>query len=402
MTKGMSINNNSGKFPESIAPRTTVEMVDGIEKFVDEKITNGVGEFGKKYYQSSVDDIGYPFPNYYLNRLNVIAKKLNKDNLNIGFITDNHWQYGGYSVNGLNHYSYMAYLSRNAPIQAVVMGGDNINGDQDFKEKLAQTKQVMSVMLGRLGENTDLFPLIGNHDTGIGQGGGMSESNNLSPDQLEQIYRNDENLFGESRNNGSNYGFKDYTKQKIRLIFLNSFDLPTKLNSLGEYEHSFVNESGYRNKQLNWVAHQALNVPGNDWQVIIFSHAPLSGTFLGNYNQKNSETLTAIINAFQNGEKYAVKSDGEFGVDIDVDYSSQGKGTIIGFITGHVHEDGQMMYQGINCIETTNSLCQPTLNPWRVPNTKDEDAWDIYSIDKSNRKISITRFGYGDNREFSY
>jgi len=171
---------------------------------------------------------------------------------------------------------------------------------------------------------------------------------------------------------------------------------------LGEYEHSFINESGYRNKQLNWVAHQALNVPGNDWQVIIFSHAPLSGTFLGNYNQKNSETLTAIINAFQNGEKYAVKSDGEFGVDIDVDYSSQGKGTIIGFITGHVHEDGQMMYQGINCIETTNSLCQPTFNPWRVPNTKDEDAWDIYSIDKSNRKISITRFGYGDNREFSY
>lgn len=359
------------------------------------------------FFEDEINEIGGTIPTYYRKRLDEL-KMIPQDNLNIGFITDNHLQMDEYAPHSLNHYATIAAASRRARLDAIIAGGDNINGGYGRNENLFDTQQYFSALTSRVKNGTDVFTMFGNHDTGIGQSGHMTKDTTISPDEIKLITKTAGLLYGEKRNGDSLYGYKDYVDKKVRVIWLNSFDLPTTVNSDGTYKFDFLSTSGFQNAQLNWLAVNALKLPDKDWQVLMFSHAPIAGTFdsaeLGQtpVDQNNTDALLGILSAYQNGTSYTAKDTSrELPIDINVDFGNQGKGTLIAFISGHVHQDGQMTYQGINCIQTTCSLAT-ILNADRVASTENEDAWDIFSINTSKRSIHAYRLGYGADRDFNY
>jgi len=367
-----------------------------------------------EYYVKNSEELfrGNMSPEYVRELIPNIAAKLKKSNFNVGFVTDNHFQYGGYSPNGNYHYFLSGILSQILELDAYVVGGDNINGDQSKSDKYNQLLNVTESILGTSSEHTDVFFLLGNHDTGIGQtaGGGapnLSVVDNIGEDDMKRLYKSTSPIFGEVRNGDSLYSYKDYPDKKIRMIMLNSFDLPFTATN-GKYDFNFLSWSGFQNNQLSWLANTALMLPDNTWEVVIFSHAPISGSFGNNsngsgLNQYNTDVLLGILKAYQSGGTYSVTDNGrQLPVNINVDFSQQGVKKIIAFISGHVHEDAQMVYEGINCIESICSWCNTIVNPSRVVNSTTEDAQDIFSIDTELRKINIFRLGYGSDREYTF
>lgn len=364
------------------------------------------------YFKNEIIEVGGAIPSYYIDKLNNVAASIPTGRFNIGFITDIHFQDYNYSPNGLSHYTNIAAISRRMNIAAIVAGGDNINGDNAKQSKLWQTQKVMATLKYRADHQTDVFALFGNHDSGIGQTAGtgvedLTVSNNLEEAEIKSLYGVLKNDYGEVRDGSSLYGFKDYEAFKIRVIFLNAFDLPFVLKDDGSYQYNFLKTSGFQNQQLNWLANTAFKLPDNNWQVMIFSHAPLSGSFgndrIGNgITQYNTDALVGLINALQNASSYVLNDSArQLPINLSADFSAQGVVKVIAFVSGHVHEDGQMVYRGINCIESTCSWATP-LNADRVANSYTEDAWDLFSVDTNNRHIYIRRFGYGSDREYKY
>lgn len=358
------------------------------------------------YFDNIIDEFGGPIPSYFVNKLNSM-NSIDNSTFNVGFITDNHHQLSTYSPGSLTHYANIAALTRMVPINAVIAGGDNINGYFDRNQKFVETRQATSGLYGRVSHNTDVFFMLGNHDTGNGQNGNSTPATTITESELKSFYLSKEKAFNENRNGDSLYGFKDYEDQKIRVIWLNSFDLPWTLNSDGTYKYNFLTTSGYQGDQLEWLAKSALKLKSSDWHVMIFTHCPLPHTFevaagQAPLTQINSDILVSIINAFQNGTSLTVsESSRELPVSFSADFSTQGSGVVIGLFSGHIHRDGQMVYNDINCVETSCSLCH-TGDTGRTAGTLSEDCWDIFSINKASRTIIAHRFGYGSDRTITY
>ncbi len=358
------------------------------------------------YFDNIIDEFGGPIPSYFVNKLNSM-NSIDNSTFNVGFITDNHHQLSTYSPGSLTHYANIAALTRMVPINAVIAGGDNINGYFDRNQKFVETRQATSGLYGRVSHNTDVFFMLGNHDTGNGQNGNSTPATTITESELKSFYLSKEKAFNENRNGDSLYGFKDYEDQKIRVIWLNSFDLPWTLNTDGTYKYNFLTTSGYQGDQLEWLAKSALKLKSSDWHVMIFTHCPLPHTFevaagQAPLTQINSDILVSIINAFQNGTSLTVsESSRELPVSFSVDFSTQGSGVVIGLFSGHIHRDGQMVYNDINCVETSCSLCH-TGDTGRTVGTLSEDCWDIFSINKASRTIIAHRFGYGSDRTITY
>ncbi|WDV24859.1 BppU family phage baseplate upper protein [Pediococcus acidilactici] len=377
----------------------TSDTQKALGDFQDDNVLTG-------FFNDETIEVGGQIPSYYLERLNQFTT-ISADNFNVGFITDNHHQLSSYAPNSLAHYAYIAAASRRAPLQAIVSGGDNTNGWYTKTQKLTETRQATSTLFNRAKAGTDVYFVFGNHDNGIDQNGNNTPETCLSDAEIKAYYHTADKVYGETRDGDSLYGYKDYSDKKVRLIWLNSFDLPYTLNSDGTYKYDFLRQSGYQNQQLTWLANQALKVPDNSWQVMIFTHCPLPGTFeiaagQPQLSQYNSDVLIGIINAFQSGTKYSLgDASRTLPINVTCDYTSQGKGVVIGLFSGHIHADGQMIYDGINCIETASSLCYSG-DAGRVQNTETEDCWDIFSVDTAARKIHAYRFGFGTDRDFTY
>lgn len=397
MTQG-DLTKALGGFTAQFA-QLTADTQKALGDFQDGNVLTG-------FFNDETIEVGGPIPSYYLTRLNQFTT-ISADNFNVGFITDNHHQLSSYAPNSLAHYAYIAAASRRAPLQAIIAGGDNINGWYAKTQKLTETRQATTTLFNRAKAGTDVFFEMGNHDNGIGQNGNNTPDTTLSDAEIKAFYQAHSLVYGENRDNGSLYGFKDYPDKKVRLIWLNSFDLPYTLNADGTFKYNFLKQSAYQNQQLTWLANQALKVPDNSWQVMIFTHCPLPGTFevaagQAQLSQYNSDVLVGIINAFQSGTKYSLADASRtLPINVTCDYTSQGKAVVIGLFSGHIHADGQMIYDGINCIETAASLCFPD-DTRRVLHTETEDCWDIFSVDTAARKIHAYRFGFGADRDFTY
>ena len=390
--------------------KNKVVTQDDFDKKLNNKLSSEFIATNKKIKGNGNDPfymaVKSPFKKYYKNDIQTISSKLKSSNMNIGFITDNHYQVGNYAPNALQHYSHLLTLSRlSKSINTVVFGGDNINGDVSKEMLDNETSVLTNLAFDTSYKKTDVFLVLGNHDTGVGQNGGMLPNKTLTYDEIKSYYRTSESQYGEVRNGDSLYGYKDYSDKKIRLIFMNSFDNPEVLNGDGTYKYNYLITSGYRQEQLEWLGNKALSLPDNSWHVIVFTHAPVPGTFWDDSSlQYNSDSFSGILKAFVMGSSFSKTdtSNSDYPVNINVSYSQ--KGNLIGVVSGHIHADGMLFKDGINYIETTSSLCYSgDVSKGRVKGTATEDAWDVFSIDTARRHVDIFRFGaYGSDREYLY
>lgn len=349
-------------------------------------------------FSDAESDMEIEVPSYYQAKINEIVNSIDKSELNIGFITDSHNQYSGYAPNSLKHYEYIALLSRLTHLDAVISGGDNANGWYSKPQILSELKSATSALFNRVKPDTDVYFLHGNHDNGAFQNGKKNLEDIITNEELKVLYQTKRNVYREVRNGDSIYCYKDYIDKKIRVIMLNSFDFPNSTDSGGTLIYDNLNYGCYRNEQLNWLSHVALQVP-LDYHVLIFTHAPLPGAF-DNSTQYNSDVLLNILKAFKNGQNYTINDNTrEFPVSIDVDFSNSG--TLIAIINGHLHRDDSTVYEGILCISVDASLCYSGA-AGRVVNTATEDCWDVFSINLKSRTIKAKRFGFGSDRNWQY
>lgn len=161
--------------------------------------------------------------------------------------------------------------------------------------------------------------------------------------------------------------YVDLDTAKVRLITMNSVDIPYTANSdgscvyldgLGQYmggQHVF----GYSQPQLDWLANVALDLSGKrkpgEWSVMIFQHHPVLSTFgkransIPDYQTFNYDVFAGIVNAYQHGTAYShasttgkTQSGAEssyFACEVSVDFSAQGAGKVISIWNGHIHRD---------------------------------------------------------------
>ena len=175
--------------------------------------------------------------------------------------------------------------------------------------------------------------------------------------------------------------YLDLPTSKIRMIFLNSIDIPYQADSDGncpyigspynQYlcgQHTF----GYQQTQLDWLANTALKLPDSGWQVMIFQHHPMLNNFskhantASDYQRFNYDVLEGILNAFQHGTTYTHASttgkapngatSALFACTLSADFTAQGAGQIIAIWNGHIHRD-------LYTTTTFETLTAATLTP---------------------------------------
>lgn len=321
------------------------------------------------------------------------------------FMTDTHIDgralYGNPS---LDHLSNATRLSNLVPLKAIVHGGDLIDGVGVKSKSLGYISQAVSTLV----KESDVPVLMtqGNHDDNspyLMQVENTSEQYITAEEWYWNVTRNLEgyNIVQNQDDLDGNYFYMDFESDKIRMLVVNTNDLPYVLNEDGTLKYLATNgDFAISNEQLNWIASEALDFSGKeDWELVVISHVSLHNP-IASENQpcRNSEILTDMLEAFQSGGSYTSPVyTGDFAQSVSVDFTRQGARNVIACIAGHNHADRSREINGIWYITTAASLANT-----RAYGTTEEDAFDIFTIDTANRKIYATRFGAGEDREFTY
>lgn len=385
-----------------------------INGFVDDIKKSINNEALIKLTQGYIDDTTFDYddglPSYMQDSFDSATQNVphGNDILNIAFITDNHLEEDGlstqdpkqYAARSLNHYEWFAKGTQITKPDAVVLGGDNINGNSVRPTLLSSYKHVKG-MMEQVHPYSPVFYILGNHDDGIGQAGETDVTKTLSEDDLKNLFNTKNNIADEVRDSDSLYFYKDFEDKKIRLIGLNSEDLPYDTQD-GQYKYRNIDKCGFGVKQLTWLADTALKLPNSEYQVILFFHHPLNSA-----NLINVQALIEILLAFKKGISITInRNDADYMQiqGLNADFTSQGKGTIIAAVTGHAHKDAldTTSLDGTPVITTDASLTNSTPDQVGRRYTVNEDCWDTISVNRTERKITCYRFGRGQTRKFTY
>lgn len=288
------------------------------------------------------------------------------------FVTDYHLE---------NNTAHSPYLCREilgkTSASHVVFGGDAINGT-DTQDECKE--QLMSfVNLWNTATENRFYPIIGNHEYYSNwqnpgdYKGGISQS---------AVYANF-CKFAESRMGGYDGAvsyFVDNKAQKIRYIMC------------GCDYYGRITET-----QNHWIMETLVDTP-NNYDVVIIAHWALD---VDNTTGASSITdryvyIASACDAFNEKTNYVYGGK-------TYDYSGK-SGCVICTLSGHFHADGDVRTSGgMPIIATT---CDAWRNEYsslsRTKGTVSEQAFDVVSIDKTNRKIYLTRIGAGTDRVFDY
>ena len=309
------------------------------------------------------------------------------------FITDIHW-----NNNSKHSPALIDYLSKKCNIPVMVNGGDLVAGASG--ETKATTKAELADVNAAFNK-IDNYRLscIGNHDDNS-----ISElyAQTLSNEELFNYINRYTNkylsdiVYGES----GNYYYMDDTLNKVRYIITDCYDLPYENDGSGGLVYSAMDFGAYRQSQLTWFATKALDVPDDSWNVIVFSHNPINqGTIINDYLFMN------VLEAFKehtswSGESLPGVTDPNFICSVSVDYTSKG-GNVIAWFSGHTHVDAITTLPGNITYPNIVTTCD-TMNETRTAGSITEQAFDVACVDTVNKKIYLTRIGYGSDREITY
>ena len=401
-------------FTQAEAAQFEQTIRDHLQKMVDEANATMTNTVVSDYSAMAASDqqnfYAEAMPTYYRDSFDHATNDVPHGDhiVNIAYITDNHhqedanpWSPKSYSGKSLEHYQWFAQATLRTKPEVAIANGDNINGDSYMPSDIWTTMHVWS-MLSTVYLKTALFMLPGNHDTGVGQTPKLVPADAMDEGNLKDIYHTRQPLYGEVRNGDSLYFYKDLTDKKVRVIGLNSSDMPWTTDDQGNYVHNRLEEAAFSATQLQWLVTKALALPDNSWQVVFFFHHPLStGVFY------NAQAFIDIIKAFKAGASTSINRNDVADMPITgltADFKAQGPGTVIGVFNGHFHADEQDLttLNGTPIVITDASLSNSIGPQLARRNTVNEDCWETISINTHLRTIHCYRFGRGADREFKY
>lgn len=355
---------------------------------------------------------------------------LPKNGFKFLMVTDSHYEDTAFPLPGLGyphgkeslwHLSIVNYLANY--VDVVVAGGDNTNGmTWDYTHTVADQDLYATKLLDTPG-TADKFLLKGNHDDGSAimrngtimpdgtrKMGSAQPSDVMTDDDFKRVFRTREQLYNEHRQDGDSlYFYKDYPDSKIRLIGLDSFDVPMDtVNDDGTLTHMRYITTSFSNKQLNWLISEALmNVP-EDYQVIITTHCPQVGGDIAEDPEStwfNHELLQGILDSFVDGTSYTGQSPAETPKEmfakVSTNFTGQGPRVIAGYYVGHYHTER---------IEKLDNFTEVLfLNDVNGDQTQSAESFGVNSmgisvatIDTAKRSVQINGLGRATNRSYTY
>ena len=337
------------------------------------------------------------------------------DNVKIALLTDTHqneFEKRTYSMgaNVINEYY------RSWGLDCVVNMGDNITYSANGGSR------AMAIMEHAYFVNK-VKPLmlysVGNHDcNGWDKADPQPASTMISNKDLYLNYckhLKDRVVWG---NKQDVYYYYDIPNSDVRVVVLNSNDTPWLVKSDGTIQYNPNMVYGFRQSQLNWLIDVALQT---DKHCMIVCHIPPVGHYEGMYYNYtlpyNYLQLRYILEDFKAGNSRIINKTNTISdfdlVNLSTSFTTPGN--LIGVFSGHLHLDhikeiNNIKYVCTNCDATMS--WEPT-NPdaetgeiWTIPDRVmgeiSQYCFDILTINTGARKVNLTRFGVGSDREFNY
>lgn len=267
------------------------------------------------------------------------------------------------------------------------------------------------------------FPVCGNHDPGVQWDGyvlgGVAATNRFTKQEMFRgMYDHlpaENAVFNPEDPEDQLYYYLDKSEDKVRYIFLDSSDAPQTLDDSGRMVYNPIGHMAFSQKQMDWLAKTALNMPEEGWTVLIFAHHIVDPELAADYEmtiQKNRYTLSVVtlLDAYKaggnlQGTLYRERPD--FALELNYDFSQYHRAQIAGVVMGHTHTDyvkyseTGIPYIHTACAYVDNVFCQADAPP-RTNGTKAEVLFDVITISKSKKMLYLTRVGAGENRTVSY
>lgn len=291
-----------------------------------------------------------------------------------------------------------------------VTGGDNCTQSTEFMP--SDFEPNMQDLLKQLQPipQKNIILSVGNHDGATGMkpdenGEPLYYRYQLNNEERSRIFfewQRESNEYKHFDSDGTYY-YLDDASTKTRYIVLNSFWSLWEGDEDGfvsDVQHSFFQSHRFGPKQLKWFATTALDMPPNYSAVIVVHFAPGAYDF---------EIFKGIVDAFSAQTVY----EGEYvgaeewqNVSMAVNYENA-NGEIIAVFQGHNHTNAEYDYfESVPCINTTTTGAHWAVKDEnaqaRIKDTASEFAVDAVVIDKTERKIYITRLGAGEDRVIDY
>lgn len=324
----------------------------------------------------------------------------------------------------VNPYDINTYVENIGKVSAEVMRACNIPFYVDAGDSSTQSSGYMPSdfeanvknVLSKLSPipKEKLLMALGNHDgaTGIVQddhGNKLHYRIQLTNEGRSKVFFDWQRQTNPNKKFDSDgtYYYLDDPTTKTRYIIMNPFWNKWEGENYGyEYgyvtdiEHSFFHKPLFGQQQLLWFANEALNMPQGYAAVVVAHHV---------HETKDFEIFKGIVDAYSNHTSYEGSYIGA-GVwqssSVCVDYNNV-NGEILAVFQGHNHKDVQYDYfENIPCINITTAGAYWDVKDedaeHRVKDTATEFAVDVVTIDRTARKIYLTRLGVGDDRVISY
>lgn len=335
------------------------------------------------------------FPDYYRShmqdRVDTINSKLTSpDNFGFGFITDVHAEF-----NTKHFPALIDEVRTKTPVNEFMGGGDWATAWFDSSNAADNKPELFHFFeeLQSLFKGVPLLKTVGNHEWGYG----ANNDYNITSQEMYAYYLRDQDKMFKDIHWGPDhtYYYWDDQQAKCRFISLNVMDYPDTVKPTGNAD----NKEWYfkvSDTQINWLKSTLNSVP-DGYVVAIESHlVPLNADQFASFPAAkigatitNGEDLQAIASA------YAAKT-GDF---------ASAKGDLLAWFGGHYHADDITVRNGVTYV-TTIADC---MSVWDIPNvpkktagTVSEQAFDIATVDRASRRVSLTRIGDGSDRSFTY
>lgn len=347
--------------------------------------------YWKKHLQQKIDTI------------RALQRKIGEDAITFAMITDIHWGNSAQRSGEL-----LTEVMKACDIPYFFNGGDTFTGfpfctkSHIFEDMQAYYKAFSAI------EERCLM-VMGNHDAAFSTRITSLDTcydENLTKAEIYEHYfaflrKYPHRVFGDDA-----YYYVDDERKQVRYIVLNTHDVPSdEKDENGLAVYNSFRLFCIRQPQLEWFAHVALDVPSPEWSVVLCSHENL--TAKPKHQTHNNALLTGIIRAFQRHTSFALKTQFEdepfCNAEISVDFTGRG-GNFIGWLAGHIHRDDMVKQDGIVAVSTCNDATRSGEGErfFHIGGTDSEHSFDVFTVDKKNRKVYITRVGYGEDREFVY
>ena len=319
------------------------------------------------------------YESYLEQKLVTIRKRISEagnSGVSFAFISDIHYDNDKLN-NARNSPILLREINKRTPINLMICGGDLItyaNGSKDAGLELEQE------VINDFRSKSNMLTLwaVGNHEFNNPGNDPSLIDQQLS---LAEIYPTiiQNNFYIEKSDTSGAYYFDD-KRDKVRFLFA-----------------ACTFDSQIEDASITWLMEKLPDTPA-DYDIVLISH-------LGIYYNSSSSTYTGPVNAFKPilQALQAYKNHQSFSYNEKTYDFTAKTGTVLGAFLGHYHIDGKGTWYDIPCfIITTDSLNQKAGSLTREIGTITEQAFDIVTIDRSEKTIYCTRIGAGEDRDLSY